>query len=60
MPHRGRLNVTARIVGRSLAEIIAEFESGAYLGGASTGDVKYHYGAEGSTKLPLASRSASR
>jgi 2-oxoglutarate dehydrogenase E1 component len=50
MPHRGRLNVTARIVGRSLAEIIAEFESGAYLGGASTGDVKYHYGAEGSYK----------
>ncbi|HEY6538493.1 MAG TPA: multifunctional oxoglutarate decarboxylase/oxoglutarate dehydrogenase thiamine pyrophosphate-binding subunit/dihydrolipoyllysine-residue succinyltransferase subunit, partial [Candidatus Dormibacteraeota bacterium] len=50
--HRGRLNVTARIVGRSLAEIIAEFESGAYLGGASTGDVKYHYGAEGSYRTP--------
>jgi 2-oxoglutarate dehydrogenase E1 component len=50
MAHRGRLNVTARIVGRSLGEIIAEFESGAYLGGASTGDVKYHYGAEGSYK----------
>jgi 2-oxoglutarate decarboxylase len=50
MAHRGRLNVTARIVGRSLSEIIAEFESGAYLGGASTGDVKYHYGAEGSYK----------
>ncbi len=47
MAHRGRLNVTARIVGRSLEEIIAEFESGAYLGGASTGDVKYHYGAQG-------------
>jgi 2-oxoglutarate dehydrogenase E1 component len=50
MAHRGRLNVTARIVGRSPGEIIAEFESGAYLGGASTGDVKYHYGAEGSYK----------
>jgi multifunctional 2-oxoglutarate metabolism enzyme len=50
MAHRGRLNITARIVGRSLGEIIAEFESGAYLGGASTGDVKYHYGAEGSYK----------
>ncbi len=47
MAHRGRLNVTTRIVGRSLEDIIAEFESGAYLGGASTGDVKYHYGAEG-------------
>ncbi|MHB8393261.1 MAG: multifunctional oxoglutarate decarboxylase/oxoglutarate dehydrogenase thiamine pyrophosphate-binding subunit/dihydrolipoyllysine-residue succinyltransferase subunit [Candidatus Dormibacteria bacterium] len=47
MAHRGRLNVTSRIVGRSLEDIIAEFESGAYLGGASTGDVKYHYGAEG-------------
>jgi 2-oxoglutarate dehydrogenase E1 component len=29
MAHRGRLNVTARIVGRSLEDIIAEFESGA-------------------------------
>jgi 2-oxoglutarate dehydrogenase E1 component len=48
MSHRGRLNVTARIVGRSLEEMIAEFESGADLGGASTGDVKYHYGASGS------------
>ncbi|MHB1893750.1 MAG: multifunctional oxoglutarate decarboxylase/oxoglutarate dehydrogenase thiamine pyrophosphate-binding subunit/dihydrolipoyllysine-residue succinyltransferase subunit [Candidatus Dormibacteria bacterium] len=47
MAHRGRLNVTHRIVGRPLEDIIAEFESGAYLGGASTGDVKYHYGAEG-------------
>ncbi|MGH7642606.1 MAG: multifunctional oxoglutarate decarboxylase/oxoglutarate dehydrogenase thiamine pyrophosphate-binding subunit/dihydrolipoyllysine-residue succinyltransferase subunit [Candidatus Dormibacteria bacterium] len=52
MAHRGRLNVTARIVGRSLTEMIAEFESGAYLGGASTGDVKYHYGAEGSYRTP--------
>ena len=50
MAHRGRLNVTARIVGRSLEDIIAEFESGAYLGGASTGDVKYHYGAEGTIR----------
>ncbi len=52
MAHRGRLNVTARIVGRPLEEIIAEFESGAYLGGASTGDVKYHYGAAGSYRTP--------
>ncbi|MGC8472815.1 MAG: multifunctional oxoglutarate decarboxylase/oxoglutarate dehydrogenase thiamine pyrophosphate-binding subunit/dihydrolipoyllysine-residue succinyltransferase subunit [Candidatus Dormibacteria bacterium] len=52
MAHRGRLNVTARIVGRSLDEIIAEFESQAYLGGAWTGDVKYHYGAEGAYRLP--------
>ncbi|MGA7173937.1 MAG: multifunctional oxoglutarate decarboxylase/oxoglutarate dehydrogenase thiamine pyrophosphate-binding subunit/dihydrolipoyllysine-residue succinyltransferase subunit [Candidatus Dormiibacterota bacterium] len=52
MAHRGRLNVTTRIVGRSLGEMIAEFESGAYLGGASTGDVKYHYGAEGSYRTP--------
>ncbi|MGA9921110.1 MAG: multifunctional oxoglutarate decarboxylase/oxoglutarate dehydrogenase thiamine pyrophosphate-binding subunit/dihydrolipoyllysine-residue succinyltransferase subunit [Candidatus Dormiibacterota bacterium] len=52
MAHRGRLNVTTRIVGRSLGEMIAEFESGAYLGGASTGDVKYHYGAEGSYPTP--------
>ncbi|MGH7759731.1 MAG: thiamine pyrophosphate-dependent enzyme, partial [Candidatus Dormibacteria bacterium] len=52
MAHRGRLNVTAKVVGRALSEIVAEFESGAYLGGASTGDVKYHYGAEGSYRTP--------
>ncbi len=47
MPHRGRLNVIAHIVGRSYASMIAEFESGHYVGGASAGDVKYHFGAEG-------------
>ncbi|HUY60632.1 MAG TPA: multifunctional oxoglutarate decarboxylase/oxoglutarate dehydrogenase thiamine pyrophosphate-binding subunit/dihydrolipoyllysine-residue succinyltransferase subunit [Candidatus Dormibacteraeota bacterium] len=47
MPHRGRLNVIAHIVGRSYASMIAEFESGHYVGGATAGDVKYHFGAEG-------------
>jgi multifunctional 2-oxoglutarate metabolism enzyme len=48
MPHRGRLNVLANIVGKSYAQIFREFQ-GVYdprlLQG--TGDVKYHLGAEG-------------
>src|SRR5262249_10284425 len=46
--HRGRLNVLANIVGKSYAQIFAEFEGN--LDPASThgsGDVKYHLGAEG-------------
>ena len=48
MAHRGRLNVLANIVGKSYAQIFAEFEGN--LDPASThgsGDVKYHLGAEG-------------
>jgi multifunctional 2-oxoglutarate metabolism enzyme len=48
MPHRGRLNVLANIVGKSYAQIFREFQ-GNYdprlLQGS--GDVKYHLGAEG-------------
>ncbi len=48
MPHRGRLNVLANIVGKSYAQIFREFQ-GSYdprlLQGS--GDVKYHLGAEG-------------
>src|SRR6266852_2235844 len=47
MSHRGRLNVMVQIVGRSPAEIFAEFEDvdpRSVLGG---GDVKYHIGATG-------------
>ena len=46
MPHRGRLNVLANIVGKKYAQIFREFEGTADLS-SGTGDVKYHLGAEG-------------
>nr|WP_255567565.1 multifunctional oxoglutarate decarboxylase/oxoglutarate dehydrogenase thiamine pyrophosphate-binding subunit/dihydrolipoyllysine-residue succinyltransferase subunit [Corynebacterium sp. TAE3-ERU16] len=48
MPHRGRLNVLANIVGKPLHNLFNEFEGNfdpAQAGGS--GDVKYHLGAEG-------------
>ena len=53
MPHRGRLNVLAHVVGVSYEAILSEFEAGkagteaptAPKGGSD--DVKYHLGAEG-------------
>ncbi|AUH69486.1 MULTISPECIES: multifunctional oxoglutarate decarboxylase/oxoglutarate dehydrogenase thiamine pyrophosphate-binding subunit/dihydrolipoyllysine-residue succinyltransferase subunit [Gordonia] len=48
MPHRGRLNVLANIVGKPYSKIFTEFEGN--LGPADahgSGDVKYHLGAEG-------------
>jgi 2-oxoglutarate dehydrogenase E1 component len=48
MPHRGRLNVLANIVGKSYAQIFREFEGNVDPGTAhGSGDVKYHLGAEG-------------
>jgi 2-oxoglutarate dehydrogenase E1 component len=56
MAHRGRLSVLAHNVGRSVESILAEFEGAkaleqvktiAAIPHAGTGDVKYHYGAEG-------------
>ena len=48
MPHRGRLNVLANIVGKPLSQIFTEFEGNmdpATTGGS--GDVKYHLGTTG-------------
>ncbi len=52
MPHRGRLNVLAHILGLPYETLLAEFEGGREVeetltprGG--TGDVKYHHGADG-------------
>ena len=48
MPHRGRLNVLANIVGKPYAKIFSEFEGNIDPGTAQgSGDVKYHLGAEG-------------
>ena len=48
MPHRGRLNVLANIVGKSYGQIFKEFEGNVDPRLAQgTGDVKYHLGAEG-------------
>ncbi|MFT4295225.1 MAG: multifunctional oxoglutarate decarboxylase/oxoglutarate dehydrogenase thiamine pyrophosphate-binding subunit/dihydrolipoyllysine-residue succinyltransferase subunit, partial [Micropruina sp.] len=48
MPHRGRLNVLANIVGKSYSQIFKEFEGNVDPRLAQgTGDVKYHLGAEG-------------
>ncbi|MDQ6959993.1 MAG: 2-oxoglutarate dehydrogenase E1 component [Mariprofundaceae bacterium] len=45
MAHRGRLNVLANLLGKSLSDIFAEFE-GAFFGEEQSGlgDVKYHLG----------------
>ena len=45
MPHRGRLNVLANIVGKSYGQIFREFDG--QVDRSGTGDVKYHLGAEG-------------
>ncbi len=48
MAHRGRLNVLANIVGKSYAEIFAEFEGNLDPETVQgSGDVKYHKGASG-------------
>lgn len=48
MPHRGRLNVLANIVGKPYAQIFTEFEGNLNPSQAhGSGDVKYHLGAEG-------------
>ncbi len=53
MPHRGRLNVLANIVGKPYAKIFTEFEGNIDPGTAQgSGDVKYHLGAEGTFVAP--------
>ena len=53
MPHRGRLNVLANIVGKPYAKIFNEFEGNIDPGTAQgSGDVKYHLGADGTFHAP--------
>ncbi len=48
MPHRGRLNVLANIVGKPYSKIFSEFEGNLNPSQAhGSGDVKYHLGATG-------------
>ncbi|MCV7357611.1 multifunctional oxoglutarate decarboxylase/oxoglutarate dehydrogenase thiamine pyrophosphate-binding subunit/dihydrolipoyllysine-residue succinyltransferase subunit [Mycolicibacterium fluoranthenivorans] len=48
MPHRGRLNVLANIVGKPYVQIFSEFEGNLNPSQAhGSGDVKYHLGASG-------------
>ncbi|MGD7706954.1 multifunctional oxoglutarate decarboxylase/oxoglutarate dehydrogenase thiamine pyrophosphate-binding subunit/dihydrolipoyllysine-residue succinyltransferase subunit [Propionibacteriaceae bacterium Y2014] len=48
MPHRGRLNVLANVVGKSYGQIFKEFEGNIDPRSVQgSGDVKYHLGSEG-------------
>jgi 2-oxoglutarate dehydrogenase E1 component len=50
MAHRGRLNVLANIVGKSLVQLFSEFEGIDPDSTQGSGDVKYHLGASGVRK----------
>ncbi|MDQ4038589.1 MAG: multifunctional oxoglutarate decarboxylase/oxoglutarate dehydrogenase thiamine pyrophosphate-binding subunit/dihydrolipoyllysine-residue succinyltransferase subunit, partial [Actinomycetota bacterium] len=53
MPHRGRLNVLANVMGKSYAKIFSEFEGNMDTGTVQgSGDVKYHLGASGTFTHP--------
>lgn len=53
MAHRGRLNVLANIMGKSLAEIFTEFEGSQLKEEAhGQGDVKYHMGFSSDVRTP--------
>jgi multifunctional 2-oxoglutarate metabolism enzyme len=53
MPHRGRLNVLANVVGKSYEQIFREFEGELDpMSAQGSGDVKYHVGATGKHASP--------
>ncbi|MBX3174303.1 MAG: 2-oxoglutarate dehydrogenase E1 component [Gemmatimonadaceae bacterium] len=52
MAHRGRLSVLAHVLEKPLTQIFGEFQGQhGHLTGASTGDVKYHLGFEGTHQI---------
>ncbi|NWF38008.1 2-oxoglutarate dehydrogenase E1 component [Mariprofundus sp. NF] len=53
MAHRGRLNVLANIMGKSLSDIFSEFEGTQFQESAQgQGDVKYHMGFSSDVRTP--------
>jgi len=63
MAHRGRLSTIAHVVNRPYEELLAEFEYGAMKttpiegdDDDTTGDVKYHHGADGVYITPIGTR----
>ena len=53
MPHRGRLNVLANIMGKPYPAIFSEFQGGAVTDAVlGSGDVKYHLGTSTDRELP--------
>ena len=53
MPHRGRLNVLANIMGKPYPAIFSEFQGGAVTDDVlGSGDVKYHLGTSTDRELP--------
>ena len=51
MAHRGRLNVLANIIGKSMVQVFSEFEGNTDpFSAQGSGDVKYHLGASGVRK----------
>ena len=53
MAHRGRLNVLANLIGKSLPQIFSEFEGAIDPDSTQgSGDVKYHLGATGTHQSP--------
>ena len=53
MPHRGRLNVLANVMGKPYPAIFSEFQGGAVTDAVlGSGDVKYHLGTSTDRELP--------
>ncbi len=53
MPHRGRLNVLANVMGKPYTAIFAEFQGGTVTDDVlGSGDVKYHLGTSSDRELP--------
>ena len=53
MPHRGRLNVLANVMGKPYTAIFSEFQGGVVVDDVlGSGDVKYHLGTSNDRELP--------
>jgi 2-oxoglutarate dehydrogenase E1 component len=52
MAHRGRLNVLANVMGKSLSDIFSEFEGERIKDANGSGDVKYHMGFSSDIRTP--------